>query len=81
MWIAPNMVTLLGFMWIVANVLLIVVFMPDLLGPVSTKKYGRMAFWTINTNKFSGPMVVVLQFRSWHVDVSIKIGQLRWYGR
>lgn len=35
MWLAPNMVTLLGFMFIVANVFLIEIFMPDLQGPVS----------------------------------------------
>ena len=29
------MVTLLGFMWIVGNVFLIEIFMPDLTGPVS----------------------------------------------
>lgn len=34
MWLAPNMVTLLGFMFIVANVFLIEIFMPDLQGPV-----------------------------------------------
>lgn len=31
------MVTLLGFMWIVANVFFIVIFMPDLEGPVRLK--------------------------------------------
>lgn len=36
MWMAPNMVTLLGWMWIVANVLLMVIFVPDLVGPVRT---------------------------------------------
>lgn len=35
MWLAPNMVTLLGFLFIVANVFLIEIFMPDLQGPVS----------------------------------------------
>lgn len=34
MWIAPNMVTLLGFMFIVFNVFLIEIFMPDMVGPV-----------------------------------------------
>lgn len=34
MWLAPNMVTLLGFLFIVANVCLIEIFMPDLRGPV-----------------------------------------------
>lgn len=29
------MVTLLGFGWIVSNVALLVIFMPDLVGPVS----------------------------------------------
>jgi hypothetical protein len=36
LWLAPNMVTLLGFFFILANVLLLVIFMPDLVGPVST---------------------------------------------
>jgi ethanolaminephosphotransferase len=35
MWMAPNMVTLLGFMWIVANVFIIQIFVPDMVGPVS----------------------------------------------
>jgi ethanolaminephosphotransferase len=35
MWMAPNMVTLLGFMWIVANVLLIELCVPDMVGTVS----------------------------------------------
>jgi ethanolaminephosphotransferase len=32
---APNMVTLLGFGFIVGNVMLIEMLMPDLIGPVS----------------------------------------------
>ncbi|KAJ9486251.1 hypothetical protein VN97_g7090 [Penicillium thymicola] len=34
MWMAPNMVTLLGFMWIVANIFIIQIFVPDMVGPV-----------------------------------------------
>ena len=34
-WIAPNMVTLIGFFFIVANVALLVVMLPDLKEPVS----------------------------------------------
>jgi hypothetical protein len=34
LWLAPNMVTLLGFMCILFNVGLLVVMMPDLEGPV-----------------------------------------------
>ncbi|CAG7924446.1 unnamed protein product [Penicillium olsonii] len=33
MWMAPNMVTLLGFVWIVANVFLIELAVPDMVGP------------------------------------------------
>lgn len=38
MWIAPNMVTLLGFMFIVFNVFLIEIFMPDMIGPVRMRQ-------------------------------------------
>ncbi|PLN82881.1 sn-1,2-diacylglycerol cholinephosphotransferase [Aspergillus taichungensis] len=33
LWMAPNMVTLIGFMFIVGNVFLIEIFVPDLVGP------------------------------------------------
>jgi hypothetical protein len=35
MWIAPNLVTLLGFFFIIGNVVLLEVYIPDLVGPVS----------------------------------------------
>jgi hypothetical protein len=35
MWIAPNLVTLLGFFFILGNVALLEVYVPDLVGPVS----------------------------------------------
>ena len=35
LWLAPNMVTLLGFLCILINVLLLQIFIPDLVGPVS----------------------------------------------
>lgn len=43
MWLAPNMVTLLGFFFIIGNVLLICIEMPDLQGPVRvpTARQGR----------------------------------------
>jgi ethanolaminephosphotransferase len=34
LWLAPNMVTLLGFMFILINVLFLSIFIPDLVGPV-----------------------------------------------
>lgn len=33
-WLAPNMVTLIGFFFILGNVGLLVLFVPDLVGPV-----------------------------------------------
>lgn len=34
LWLAPNMVTLLGFFFVLGNVGLLEIFMPDLVGPV-----------------------------------------------
>jgi ethanolaminephosphotransferase len=34
LWLAPNMVTLLGFVFVVVNVAFVELFMPDLVGPV-----------------------------------------------
>jgi ethanolaminephosphotransferase len=68
MWMAPNMVTLLGFMWIVANVFIIEIFVPDMVGPVSICFW---LGWKWRVNMFNpGSRVDLLQFRSWHVDVS-----------
>ncbi|KAF5866047.1 hypothetical protein ETB97_001124 [Aspergillus alliaceus] len=51
MWLAPNMVTLLGFMFIVGNVMLIVILMPDLVGPGPSWLYYSFAFgmWMYST--------------------------------
>jgi hypothetical protein len=62
------MVTLLGFVWIVANVFLTVFFMPDLLGPVCMN---GTAACNRSLNCCIGPFVAILQFRPRHVDVSI----------
>lgn len=37
LWLAPNMVTLLGFAFVVVNVALVVIVMPDLVGPVCSR--------------------------------------------
>ncbi len=34
LWLAPNMVTLIGFFFILANVALLEIYVPDLVGPV-----------------------------------------------
>lgn len=36
LWLAPNLVTLLGFFFILGNVVLLELYVPDLVGPVST---------------------------------------------
>ena len=38
LWLAPNMVTLLGFAFILGNVVLLEIFDPDLVGTVSDRK-------------------------------------------
>ncbi|KAH2314106.1 hypothetical protein HCH54_008770 [Aspergillus fumigatus] len=51
LWIAPNMVTLLGFLFIVGNVMLIEVLMPDLIGPGPSWLYYSFALgmWMYST--------------------------------
>lgn len=39
LWLAPNMVTLIGFFFILGNVLLLEIFMPDMVGPVRQLAY------------------------------------------
>ncbi|OJZ86379.1 hypothetical protein ASPFODRAFT_45824 [Aspergillus luchuensis CBS 106.47] len=51
LWLAPNMVTLLGFLFIVGNVMLIEVYMPDLVGPAPSWLYYSFALgmWMYST--------------------------------
>lgn len=51
LWLAPNMVTLLGFFFILGNVGLLLIFMPDLVGPGPTWLYFSFAFglWMYST--------------------------------
>jgi len=44
LWLAPNMVTLIGFFFILVNVGLLVIFMPDLVGPGPAWLYYSFAF-------------------------------------
>ena len=39
LWLAPNMVTLLGFFFILTNVICLEIWMPDLVGPVGDDFY------------------------------------------
>lgn len=67
MWIAPNLVTLLGFFFILGNVALLEVYVPDLVGPVSLLivTLGRDSKLTNDTGAIMG----ILQFRVRYVDV------------
>lgn len=51
MWLAPNMVTLLGFFLIIANVMVLQIFIPDLVGPGPVWVYWSFAFalWGYST--------------------------------
>lgn len=51
LWLAPNMVTLLGFMAILVNVLFLELFIPDLVGPGPTWLYFSFALglWMYST--------------------------------
>ncbi|KAL8679150.1 MAG: hypothetical protein Q9186_004541 [Xanthomendoza sp. 1 TL-2023] len=51
LWLAPNMVTLLGFFFILADIILLEIFIPDLVGPASPWLYYSFAFgvWMYST--------------------------------
>ncbi|RKF59862.1 putative CDP-alcohol phosphatidyltransferase class-I family protein C22A12.10 [Erysiphe neolycopersici] len=51
LWLAPNMVTLLGFGFIVLDVIILVIFIPDLVGPGPSWVYYSFAFgiWMYST--------------------------------
>ncbi|CAO1598227.1 hypothetical protein XANCAGTX0491_001997 [Xanthoria calcicola] len=51
LWLAPNMVTLLGFFFILADIILLEIFIPDLVGPAPSWLYYSFAFgvWMYST--------------------------------
>ncbi|CRG92146.1 putative CDP-alcohol phosphatidyltransferase class-I family protein C22A12,10 [Talaromyces islandicus] len=51
LWMAPNMVTLLGFLFIIMNVAFVTIYVPDLVGPGPTWVYYSFAFgvWMYST--------------------------------
>lgn len=51
LWLAPNMVTLLGFFFILGNVIILQIWIPDLIGPGPTWVYYSFAFglWMYST--------------------------------
>ncbi len=64
------MVTLIGFFFILADIALLVIFMPDLVGPVrlrATKPHAGLdrcdSLLTTDRLRDSGPLVALLQLR------------------
>lgn len=51
LWLAPNMVTLIGFFFILLNVIFLAIFIPDLMGPGPSWVYYSFAFglWMYST--------------------------------
>ena len=70
------MVTLLGFFFILGNIGLLVIFMPDLVGPVSTYHYPSVNH--TNSNRLQpGTWMALLQFRPGPLHVP-NYGQRGW---
>jgi hypothetical protein len=70
------MVTLLGFFFILSNVICLEIWMPDLVGPVRTSL--QITRKSLNTDllRFSGTFLVILQLCVWSMDV-FDYGQCR----
>ena len=71
LWLAPNTVTLLGFLFIIVNVGLVLVYVPDLVGPVGgfflCSKDNAMVLMLIFLE--AGSILGILQFCLWLMDV------------
>lgn len=59
--------TLLGFFFILGNVVLLEIYIPDLVGPVSRDYKGDAR--SVETHNRAGAVMGVLQLCVWHVDV------------
>lgn len=76
MWLAPNLVTLLGFFFILGNIVLLEVYIPDLVGPVSSASntFGSRG---LTGDCMIGTVMGILQLCIWHVDVGSTGGRFR----
>lgn len=68
MWLAPNLVTLLGFFFILGNIVLLEVYIPDLVGPVSSAANTRPRRGLTEDCEL-GTVMGLLQLCIRHVDV------------
>ena len=71
------MVTLLGFFFILLNVICLVIFMPDLVGPVRFSPMEEDVSSNADALFLPGTVVVILQLCVWFVDV-FDNGQCGW---
>jgi ethanolaminephosphotransferase len=66
LWLAPNMVTLLGFFCILANICILEIYIPDLVGPVGLLQFSRHALTqgslSEDLNQPQGPSWVYFSF-------------------
>lgn len=62
MWMAPNMVTLLGFMWIVGNIFIIEIFVEDMVGPVSVPVHLFIGSGELTRHAIQGPAWIYFSF-------------------
>lgn len=60
LWIAPNMVTLLGFFFILFNVGLMVIYVPDLVGPVRHRHASRARLTMLTEEHRIGTVMDIL---------------------
>jgi hypothetical protein len=59
MWLAPNMVTLIGFLFILGNIALMEVVVPDLVGPVRCALRSAGRFRLIGSRRRVGCIIAL----------------------
>lgn len=60
LWLAPNMVTLLGFFFILFNVGLMVIYVPDLVGPVRHRHTSHACLAMLTEKHRVGTVMAIL---------------------
>lgn len=60
LWLAPNMVTLLGFFFILFNVALMVIYVPDLVGPVRHRDSAACVSLLLTEEHCAGTVMAIL---------------------
>ena len=76
LWLAPNLVTLLGFFFILGNIVLLELYIPDLVGPAPSWVYYSFAFgmWMYGVSCYALPHACTDQ----RPQQVLHHGQCRW---